>query len=323
MWYNRGNKKGKIDMTLITEEEMLHRLHNVLGDEYEVLSNTMADGDTYSKARAQIKHLVCGIVSDKNVVATIEKARKCPYCSEKANITKERFFDRLKRTYPGDEYILEGEYKGYSVPTMFRHNCGATFRTRPITLINGTRKHRDCSFTVDHTEPITIGAEEWKAIPDSNYSVSNYGRVRNDKSSRIMKLPKNIYGYPQVFLYSPEKKKRIQRAVHKLVAEAFIPNPEGLPIVNHMDESQDNNKADNLQWATYQYNATYGTLPERSHKPIKGKPVYAIFPDGTDMYFDKIGSASSYFGGSVTPAHIVAVLAGRQRTTGGLVFERA
>lgn len=234
-------------MTLITEEEMLRRLHNVLGDEYEVLSNTMADGDTYSKARAQIKHLACGIVSDKNVVVTIAKARKCAYCSEKANITKERFFDRLKRTYPGDEYILEGEYKGYSVPAMFRHNCGATFRTRPITLIKGTRKHLDCSFTVDHTEPCAIGVEEWKAIPGIHYSISNYGRVRNDKSSRIMKLPKNTQGYPQVFLHSPEKKKQIQRAVHKLVAEAFIPNPEGLPIVNHMDESQDNNRADNLQ----------------------------------------------------------------------------
>ena len=311
-------------MTLITEEEMLRRLHNVLGDEYEVLSNTMADGDTYSKARAQIKHLACGIVSDKNVVVTIANARKCAYCSEKANITKERFFDRLKSTYPGDEYILEGEYKGYSVPTVFRHKCGATFRAKPMNLISGMRKHLDCSFTVDHTEPITIGAEESKPIPDSNYSVSNYGRVRNDKSSQIMKLPKNAQGYPQVYLYySPEKKKGIQRAAHKLVAEAFIPNPEGLPVVNHMDESQDNNRADNLQWATYQYNATYGTLPERSHKPTKGKPVYAIFPDGTDMYFDKIGTAADYFGGSVTPPHIAAVLAGRQRTTGGLVFERA
>ena len=310
-------------MTLITEEEMLRRLHNVLGDEYEVLSNTMADGDTYSKARAQVKHLACGIVSDKNVVVTIANARKCAYCSEKANITK-RFFDRLKSTYPGDEYILEGEYKGYSVPTVFRHKCGATFRAKPMNLISGMRKHLDCSFTVDHTEPITIGAEEWKPIPDSNYSVSNYGRVRNDKSSQIMKLPKNAQGYPQVYLYySPEKKKGIQRAAHKLVAEAFIPNPEGLPVVNHMDESQDNNRADNLQWATYQYNATYGTLPERSHKPTKGKPVYAIFPDGTDMYFDKIGTAADYFGGSVTPPHIAAVLAGRQRTTGGLVFERA
>lgn len=310
-------------MTLITEEEMLRRLHHVLGDEYKVLSNTMADGDTYSKARAQVKHLACGIVSDKNVVVTIANARKCAYCSEKANITKERFFDRLKRTYPGDEYILEGEYKGYSVPTMFRHNCGATFRAKPMNLISGTRKHLDCSFTVDHTEPITIGAEEWKPIPGVHYSISNYGRVRNDKSSRIMKLSKNAQGYPQAYWYSPEKKKQVQRAAHKLVAEAFIPNPEGLPIVNHMDESQDNNRADNLQWATYQYNATYGTLPERIHQPTKGKPVYAIFPDGTDMYFDKIGSASSYFGGSVTPAHIASVLAGRQRTTGGLMFERA
>lgn len=310
-------------MAMITEEEMLLRLHKVLGDEYEVLSNTMTEGDTYSKARVRIKHLVCGVVSDKGVNKTISNARKCAYCSEKATITKERFFDRLEETYPGDEYTLAGDYKGYSVPTLFRHNCGATFKTKPMSLISGRRKHTDCSFTVDHTEPITIGEEEWKHIPDSNYSVSNYGRVRNDKTSLIRKLPKNPQGYPQAFLYSLEKSKPIQRAVHQLVAEAFIPNPEGLPLVNHMDESQDNNRADNLQWATYQYNATYGTLPERSHKSKKGEAVYAIFPDGTDMYFDKITSAADYFGGSVTPPHIAAVLAGRQRTTGGLVFERA
>lgn len=266
---------------------------------------------------------MCGVVSDKGVNTTISNACKCAYCSEKATITKERFFDRLKRTYPGDEYILEGDYKGYSVPTMFRHNCGATFKAKPMNLISGRRKHTDCSFTVDHTEPITISEEEWKPIPGSNYGVSNYGRVRNDKTSLILKLSKNPQGYPQVSLYSPGKKKQVQRRVHQLVAEAFIPNPEGLPVVNHMDESQDNNRADNLQWATYQYNNTYGTLPERIHKPTKGKPIYAIFPDGTDMYFDKISTAADYFGGSVTPQHIAAVLAGRQRTTGGLVFERA
>lgn len=310
-------------MAMITEEEMLLRLHKVLGDEYEVLSNTMTDGDTYSKARVQVKHLVCGVVSDKGVNTMIAKSRKCAYCSEKATITKERFFDRLEETYPGDEYTLIGDYKGYSVPALFKHNCGATFKTKPMNLISGRRKHTDCSFTVDHTEPVTIGEEEWKPIPDSNYSISNYGRVRNDKSSRIMKLSKNAQGYPQAYLPSPEKKKGIQRAVHKLVAEAFIPNPEGLPVVNHMDESQDNNRADNLQWATYQYNNTYGTLPERIHQPKKGEPVYAILPDGTDMYFDKISTAAEYFGGSVTPPHIAAVLAGRQRTTGGLVFERA
>lgn len=309
-------------MALITEEEMLHRLHTVLGDEYEILSNTMSEGDNYSKARIKVKHLICGKISDKGASTTIEKARKCAYCSEKATITKERFLSKLNERYPENEYTLIGEYKGYGIATTFKHNCGTTFSTKPISIIDGSRKHLDCSFTVDHTEPISIDKEEWKPIPRFNYSVSNYGKVRNDKSGRILKQQK-VLGYPNVFLYSSNKNKQIQFRVHQLVASAFIANTEGLPVINHMDESRDNNRADNLQWCTYRYNNTYGTLPVRNHRPTKGTPVYAIFKDGTDMYFDKITTAAEHFGGSVTSSHIASVLAGRQKTTGGIMFERA
>ena len=70
-------------------------------------------------------------------------------------------------------------------------------------------------------------------------------------------------GYHVVTLYSPNKTKR-KFQVHRLVAEAFIRNPNNLPCVNHKDENKINNTATNLEWCTYQYNNNYGTARIRA-----------------------------------------------------------
>ena len=57
--------------------------------------------------------------------------------------------------------------------------------------------------------------------------------------------------------------------VHRLVAEAFIPNPEGLPHINHKDENPKNNRASNLEWCTQQYNCNYGTWKFKATKRFK------------------------------------------------------
>ena len=98
------------------------------------------------------------------------------------------------------------------------------------------------------------------------YQVSNFGRVRNKVTGRMLKQQKERGGYYRVYLYG---KKYL---VHRLVAEAFIPNPKHLPCVNHKDENKANNRLSNLEWCTYTYNLNYGT---RSQKAIesKSKPV--------------------------------------------------
>ena len=114
--------------------------------------------------------------------------------------------------------------------------------------------------------------EIWKDVVgyEGLYQVSNLGRVRSvdkiilrkDKKqqhfkSKIIKGNPNKFGYLLVCLRKNNTNKYFQ--VHRLVAIAFIPNPNNYPCVNHKDETKTNNNTENLEWCTYKYNANYGT----------------------------------------------------------------
>ena len=98
---------------------------------------------------------------------------------------------------------------------------------------------------------------EWKLIEgfDRIYSVSNYGEVRNNKTGRLMKPRKNEKGYLHIGLTTNGKQKNMR--VHRLVAQAFIPNPENKLQVNHIDFNRENNCVSNLEWVTNQENTQY------------------------------------------------------------------
>ena len=106
--------------------------------------------------------------------------------------------------------------------------------------------------------------EKWVNIENHpSYFISNFGRVFSKKSNKVMKnrvVSKN--GYQQITLDNS------QLLVHRLVAQAFIPNPNNLPCVNHKDENPGNNDFRNLEWCTYKYNSNYGTNPSRHSKKI-------------------------------------------------------
>lgn len=101
--------------------------------------------------------------------------------------------------------------------------------------------------------------EEWRDVVgyEGLYAVSNMGNVMCVKKLK----PSPRGGYPGVVL--SKNGKRESKSVHRLVAEAFIPNPERLPVVNHKDEDKGNARADNLEWCTAKYNMNYGTIRER------------------------------------------------------------
>lgn len=106
--------------------------------------------------------------------------------------------------------------------------------------------------------------EKWVNIENHpSYFISNFGRVFSKKSNKVMKnrvVSKN--GYQQITLDNS------QLLVHRLVAQAFIPNPNNLPCVNHKDENPGNNDFRNLEWCTYKYNSNYGTNPIRHSKKM-------------------------------------------------------
>ena len=106
--------------------------------------------------------------------------------------------------------------------------------------------------------------EIWKNIEGyEDYQVSNQGRVRSLKfgKERIMKPEKHRAGYLLVhFCKNGEQKMCL---VHRLVALAFIPNPNNFPEVNHKTEDKTDNRVKNLEWCTSKYNSNYGTRNQR------------------------------------------------------------
>lgn len=122
--------------------------------------------------------------------------------------------------------------------------------------------------------------EVWKNIKgyEGLYQVSNLGRVkslvfRNNvcclNKEKILSLNKQKKGYISVILCKNGKPKMFY--VHRLVADAFIPNPNNLPQVNHKDENKENNCEDNLEFCTRKYNINYGTCREKIKKSCSKK----------------------------------------------------
>lgn len=111
--------------------------------------------------------------------------------------------------------------------------------------------------------------EEWRNIPEyeDRYQVSNLGRVRSLKDKhgkyreKILKEYTTIHGYKEVILFKKGSGKHY--VIHRLVAKAFIPNPNNLPEVNHKDEDKNNNCVNNLEWCSREYNNNYGTRNKR------------------------------------------------------------
>lgn len=125
--------------------------------------------------------------------------------------------------------------------------------------------------------------EEWKDIVgyENLYQVSNLGNVKSlDKvimrkhgerltvRGRVLK-PMITKGYCYVRLTDCGNWKN--ERIHRLVAQAFIPNPNNLPEVNHKDENKLNNRADNLEWCTHNYNLNYGQRAKKFSASMKGK----------------------------------------------------
>lgn len=117
--------------------------------------------------------------------------------------------------------------------------------------------------------------EIWKDIEgyEGLYQVSSEGRVKslgngksNNSKEKILKSNKNRGGYLKVDLHKEGKKKNY--LIHRLVAQAFIDNPNNLPEVNHRNEDKTDNRVENIEYCNRKYNINFGTRTEKTQKPI-------------------------------------------------------
>lgn len=171
-----------------------------------------------------------------------------------------------------------------------------------------------------NTQIYNLNGEVWKDVVgyEGLYEVSNMGRVRSVKrivnstnprqtwktiNERILKPAP--YGHTPkcggvrhlgVALHRNGKQKT--EKVHRLVAMAFIPNPNNYPIINHKDENPHNNRADNLEWCDHKYNSNYGERTERWRKS---------FPATTVLQFTLSGNLVAQYESAVEAAKSVRV----------------
>lgn len=121
--------------------------------------------------------------------------------------------------------------------------------------------------------------EQWKDVPgwEDRYMVSNTGKVWSKCTNTIRKTDFNPDGYEVIML---SRNGRMHGTfVHRLVALAFLPNPNDYPVVNHKDENRSNNHVENLEWCSYYYNATYNNAHKKRAKNLS-KDVYQYNKDG-------------------------------------------
>lgn len=162
--------------------------------------------------------------------------------------------------------------------------------------------------------------EVWKDVKgyEGLYYVSSTGRVRSSYRDGILAGTSSGTGYRKVQLWKDGHGRKF--FVHRLVAEAFLPNVDGLPEVNHIDGVRDNNCVENLEWVDYSGNtrhAVYNKFLCPWGNPAK--KVEAIYPDGRVVLFNTLSEAERFFGSR----HIVDVLKGRRNMCKGCSFRYA
>ena len=138
-----------------------------------------------------------------------------------------------------------------------------------------------------------------------HYSISSEGRVRNDETNKMKSMDATSDGYHKVDLYSNGKRTSVR--VHRLVAEAFIPNPNKLPQINHIDGNKENNNVKNLEWVNNSQNMIHAyrtglatphpTYGMRGHKnPNGGRKGIPIFCVETNQTFSSAAEAERITG---------------------------
>lgn len=161
------------------------------------------------------------------------------------------------------------------------------------------------------------GIEVWRSVVgfEGLYDVSNMGNIYSHKTKNKMSGYRQKNGYMKIHLR--KENKTIMCWVHRLVAQAFIPNPDpkNKTEVNHKDENKSNNCVDNLEWCSHKENMAWGTRLERARRKT-GKRVLCI---ETKEIYPSIKIAAQKH--KIDPSSIGNCCHGRQKVAGGLKWQ--
>ena len=126
--------------------------------------------------------------------------------------------------------------------------------------------------------------EEWRLVKDyPMYEISSLGRIRSYYNAshgkrttpKLLAIKIDKIGYSFVHLKNEKGRKPLR--VHRLVAEAFIPNPENLPEINHLDENKQNNCVNNLEWSSRLHNVRYSKVWKTNQTAINQYDLNHVF----------------------------------------------
>lgn len=161
---------------------------------------------------------------------------------------------------------------------------------------------------------------ELRDIPgfEGRYAASASGKIWSYKNKRFLKDRDEKYGYRRISLRQNGSDQLQTFMIHRLVALAWVPNPDNLPQINHKDEDKTNNHYTNLEWCDIKYNINYGTRSERAGR-ARSRAVRCI---ETGEVFPSIKAAGEWL--NHTTGHSVnKCCLGQYKTSGGYHWEYA
>lgn len=167
--------------------------------------------------------------------------------------------------------------------------------------------------------------EQWKEIDNTDYLISNYGEIKNNRTGNLLKQQSNKKGYKLVRVTVNGEKKTFR--IHRLVALFYVKNPDNKPQVNHIDGNKNNNRYDNLEWVTNEENTHHAITnglwnnvfkASKRANDIKKTPIIATNIETDEKFiFESMGEAERVIG----TRHINEVIKGIRTQAKGYRFK--